>query len=178
MWIAIVHHLPDRTRLRCPTVRRDEDACTRLAEALAAVAGVREVKVRPYTASALVLHDETVALSALIAAALRATGCDQVLAPGETAPPDATVPPLSSLAQTTARIVHELDRDIRAASGGLVDLGTAATLGFFGAGAVEVLTTRALPMPPWFNLAWWGFRTFVTAEQEEIAAASQSPGDS
>jgi hypothetical protein len=177
MWIAIVHHLPDRTRLRCPTVRRDDDACARLAEALAAVSGVRAAKVRPYTASALVLHDETVALSTLIAAALEATGCYRVLGPGEAPPPEATVPPLSSLAQTTARIVHQLDRDIRAATGGLVDLGTAATIGFLGAGALEVLTTRKLPMPPWFNLAWWGYSTFVTAEQEEIAAVARSPDD-
>jgi hypothetical protein len=30
-------------------------------------------------------------------------------------------------------------------------------------------------MPPWFNLAWWGFRTFMTAEQEEIEAAGEAP---
>jgi heavy-metal-associated domain-containing protein len=171
VWVAVAHHLPDRTRLHCPSVRRDDAACERLAEALAQVAGVREVKVRPYTASALVLHGEEVALEALTAAAQRVTGCDRVVAQGE-APPRATeAPPLSSLAYEMAQAGRSIDEAIRRASQGAVDLGTLATLGFLGAGAAEVIASRRLPMPPWFNLAWWGFRTFMTAEREEIDAA-------
>lgn len=172
MWIAIAHHLPERTRLHCPTVRRDEAACERLADALAAIPGVREVKVRPYTATAVIIHAATVTIGTLLEEAKRVTGCDRVLAEGEPPPVDPTVPPLSSLAKSAAKVVREIDRDVRRRSAGALDLGTLATLGFFGAGAAEVLATKKLPMPPWFNLAWWGFRTFVTVEQDEIRAAA------
>ncbi|MGD9765792.1 MAG: hypothetical protein AB7V27_19020 [Candidatus Binatia bacterium] len=63
-----------------------------------------------------------------------------------------------------------LDDDIWRATGGNFDLGTLAGLAFLGAGAVEVGVTRKLPMPPWFNLAWWAFRTLVIFESEEANA--------
>jgi hypothetical protein len=31
-------------------------------------------------------------------------------------------------------------------------------------------------LPPWFNLAWWGFRTFMTTEQPEIQADDGTEG--
>lgn len=175
MWIAIAHHLPERTRLICPSVRRDDAACERLADALSAITGVRLVKVRPYTASALVEHAADTPVATLVAEAQRVTGADRVLAEGEAPPRAASAPPLSSLAKTAARIMRELDEDIRRRTDGTVDLGTLATLGFFGAGAVEVLASKKLPLPPWFNLAWWGFRTFMTTEEDEIRAASSAP---
>lgn len=170
-WIAIAHHLPTRTRLVCPPVRKDEPACERLADALAAVGGVREVKVRPYTASVVIEHGRDVAVQTLVEVARRAVGADRILAEGERPPVNPHVPPLASLAKQVASIARQLDRDILRASDGTVDLGTLATLGFIGAGAAEVLATRKLPLPPWFNLAWWGFRTFMMAEEEEIQAA-------
>ena len=30
-------------------------------------------------------------------------------------------------------------------------------------------------MPPWFNLAWWGYRTFMTNEQDEISSLDEPP---
>jgi hypothetical protein len=33
-----------------------------------------------------------------------------------------------------------------------------------------------VPLPPWFNLAWWGFRTFVTTEQAAIRAETEPVG--
>ena len=63
---------------------------------------------------------------------------------------------------------RELDRDIRRSSEGAADLGVLATLGFFAAGAAEVVGSGELPLPPWFNLAWWGFRTFMTTEATAI----------
>lgn len=170
-WLAIAHHLPERTRLICPPVRKDEAACDRLADALSAVPGVVEVKVRPYTASAVITHRPDVALQTLVDVAQRTTGAERVLAQGEAPPLDPAVPPLATIAKQLATVVRELDRDLLRSTRGSLDLGTLATLGFVGAGAAEVLATRKLPMPPWFNLAWWGFRTFMTAEEDEIAAS-------
>lgn len=169
-WLEIAHHLPERTRLRSPVLRRDHAACERLADALAAIDGVREVKLRPYTGSALIEHDRTVAVGTLVDEARRTLALDLVLAAGEPPPLDADVPAFSSLARKMVAAVHDIDRDIRRGSEGTVDLGTLAALGFFGVGALEVATTGRLPMPPWFNLTWWGFRTFLTTEQDEIRA--------
>jgi hypothetical protein len=176
-WIAIVHHLPDRTRLRTPVVRRDPDACARVADELAAIPGVREVRVRPYTGSILIAHEPHVTAGVLAETARRVLDCTQILAPGERPPLDTHVPPFSSAARKLAATMREIDRDILRSTDGTVDLGTLATLGLFGAGAFEVVTNRELAMPRWFNLAWWGFRTFVTTEQDEILAdANGDPG--
>lgn len=174
-WLQVAHRLPGRTRLRSPMLRRDPAACARLADALVAIAGVREVRVRPYTGSALVLHDTHVTAELLVDTTRSVLDGADVLQPGERPPAEAQVPPFSSLARKLVQAVHEIDRDIRRGSDGTVDLGTLATLGFLGAGALEVAATGKLPLPPWFNLAWWGFRTFITAEQDEILAERDGP---
>jgi hypothetical protein len=169
-WLHVAHHLAERTRLYSPTLRRDDAACERAADAIAAIDGVRDVRVRPYTGSVLVTHAPTVTIAALVDALRAPLAIDRVLAAGESPPLDPDVPAMSALARMLVATIHDLDRDIRRASGGTVDLGTVATFGLFGAGAIDVAATGQLPMPPWFQLAWWGFRTFVTTEQAEINA--------
>ena len=169
-YIAIVHVLPGRTRLRSPLLRRDEPSCERVADHLAARPGTREVIVKPYTGSVLITHARDVTATALADEAARVLGGATVLAPGESPPMPEHVPPFSAVARKLAQAVQEIDADIRRKTDGAVDLGTLATLGFFGAGAAEVAASGKLPLPPWFNLAWWGFSTFVTTEQAEIAA--------
>lgn len=169
-WLMVVHHLPDRTRLRTPLLRKNQAASAQVADALAAVAGVRQVTVRPYTGSVLIEHDEALPLASLVDTVRGALSIEHVLAAGERPPLDTEVPPFSSIARKLVIAVREIDRDIRRGSEGTVDLGMLATLGFFGAGAVEVVASGKLPLPPWFNLAWWGFRTFMTTEQPEMDA--------
>jgi hypothetical protein len=175
-WLALVHHLPERTRLLSPVLRRNDDACARAAESLAALPGVRDVRVRPYTGSVLVTHARDVAVATLVAALRDTLAIDRVLAAGEPAPLDPDVPALSALAREMVSTIRTLDRDIRRKTDGTVDLGTLVTFGLFGAGAVEIATTGNLPIPPWFQLAWWGFRTFVTTEQDEIEAEVNGDG--
>jgi hypothetical protein len=167
-WLAIAHAIPGRTRLRSPLLRKNEARCHHLADVLAAMPGVHEVEVRPFTGSALVLHARDVAASALAGAAAAALDGAKVLASGERPPVPTDIPAFSAVARKLACAVQEIDRDIRRASNGSVDLGTLAALGFVGAGAAEVARSGQLPLPPWFNLAWWGFRTFVTTEADEI----------
>jgi hypothetical protein len=161
-WLVVVHHLPERTRLRSPVLRKTPAACTRLADALAAAPGVREVRIRPYTGSALIEHEAGVTLDALTGVACAALDGARLLAHGEPPPLSTAVPAFSSVRQKLAALARELDRDIRRSSDGSVDLGTLATLGLVGAGAAQVATSGELPMPPWFNLAWWAYRTFMT----------------
>jgi len=167
-WLAVVHQLPERTRLRTPVLRKDPATCARLADTLAGVTGVREVAVRPFTGSILVEHAATLTADALVDTVRAALAIDRVLKPGEEEPLPPEPPRRSSIARQLALAVRELDRDIRRGSEGTVDLGTIATLTFLGAGAADVVTTGQLPLPPWFNLAWWAFRTFMEVERGVI----------
>jgi hypothetical protein len=167
-WLMVVHHLPERTRLRTPVLRKDPDACARVADALAALAGVREVAVRPYTGSILVEHAASLEANDLVEHVRPVLGIEHVVARGERPPPVGELPPFSTIARELAVFVREVDRDIRRHSEGVADLGVLATLGFFTAGAAEVIASRTLPLPPWFNLAWWGFRLFMTTEERVI----------
>jgi hypothetical protein len=171
-WVQIAHRLAERTRLRSPQLRNDLPACECVADALAAIGGVREVRARPYTGSVLVLHADDIAAPALAEITARVLDVTTVLTPGEPLPLDTDVPPLASIARTLASVVREIDADVRRSSEGAVDLGTLVTLGFFGAGALDVAASGQLPLPPWFQLAWWGFRTFMTTEQQEILAGA------
>ena len=177
-WIAITHHLPERTRLRSPALRRDEPACDRVADALARLPGVQAVHVRPYTGSALVEHAADVSPEVVAGAAAEVLGGARVLARGEPPPLSEEVPALSSLARKVARAARDLDREIRRHTEGSIDLGTLAALGMVGAGAAEIVRTGELSVPPWYNLAWWGVRTFVTAEEREIRVERDPDADS
>jgi hypothetical protein len=167
-WLMIVHHLPGRTRLRTPVLRKDPDACTRVADSLAALGGVHEVAVRPYTGSILVDHADTLAPGDLVEHIKLVLQIEHVVPPGQRPPPITDLPAFSTIARELALFVREIDRDIRRHSEGVADLGVLATLGCFTAGAAEVLASGQLPVPPWFNLAWWGYRLFMTTEERVI----------
>jgi hypothetical protein len=173
-YLQVVHVIPGRTRLRCPAIREDRAAADRLAEALSQLRGVREVKVRPYTGSILVTHDSSVTVDALVDTAKRVLACSLVVKLGEEPPVPTEVPELAQIARQLAQAVGSLDRDLLRFTEGDVDLGTLVTLGFFGVGAVQAVVDRELELPPWFQLAWWGYRTFMTAEQDEIAGANNA----
>lgn len=175
-YLQVVHAIPGRTRLRCPAIREDRPGADHVAEALSQLRGVREVKVRPYTGSILVTHDSSVTLDTLVDTAGRVLGCKHIVKLGEEPPVPTEIPELAQIARQLAQAVGTLDRDLLRFTEGDVDLGTLVTLGFFGVGAVQAVVDRQLELPPWFQLAWWGYRTFMTAEQDEIAGASSAAG--
>jgi hypothetical protein len=165
VWVA--HRLPGRTRLRFSPARLRAEAAELVRGALAELPGVHAVSVAARSSSLLCLHDETIEPATLeqrLADALAQTG-------------PAPRPPLSltasSVAREVARLFSAANRRVLATTEGRVDLGTLVTLGFMGAGALDVAARRELPAPPWFNLAWWGFRTFTTLEEEAIRAGRE-----
>lgn len=169
-YLQIVHAISGRTRMRSPALRGDLVLGERAADALAAVRGVHTVDVRPYTGSILVTHEHEVTATLLAEAVQGVLACARVFGVGEAVPPDPAAPRLSRVAQLAAQAFREIDNDMLRASQGSIDLGTLATLGFFGAGAAQILIEEQIEMPSWFTLAWSGYRTFMTNEEEEIAA--------
>jgi hypothetical protein len=172
--VQLVHTIPGRTRLRCSWIRGAPDAAGHLAERLASLSGVREVRARPYTGGVLVTHARELDPRHLVDAARDEGDAELVLGRGERRPPPRAQPVSASVARAAALFFRELNDDLLRASDGRADLGTLATLGFLGAGALEVVATKQLPIPPWFNLAWWGFRTFMSLEGTAMQEAREA----
>lgn len=179
--IYLVHASHGRTRLRLPWLRRDATLATPLAEGLQRMEGLEEVEVRPFTGSVLCVHDPyELSVDALLEEVRRLTGITTVVRPGEEPPEEEEAELLQALSEgsNVARAATEFFKgvnvDVLRATEGRADLGTLTTLGFMVAGAVDVAVTGKLPFPPWFNLAWWAFRTFATVE-EKVISHTESP---
>jgi hypothetical protein len=171
-WVEIVHVLPGRVRLRVVALRARREEAAAAARALAALPGVMEVRVRPFTGSFLVTWDpvrgDGAALARALADAVAARG---ILAPGERPPvPPAGAPvPASRVGRALVKVFREANEDLLRRTDGGLDLGVVATAAFLGLGAAEVVASKRLAAPPWFNLAWWGLQTFIAAESPDSA---------
>jgi hypothetical protein len=186
-YIRIVHAMPGRSRFRLSWLRGErrtnQEEVTRLADALAALPGMREVRIDPYTGSVLCLHDVERAAAdraALVGHLVRLTGVETVLGEGQAPPATPPAPAhlaAGSVARGMVRLFKDLDDRVLAATDGKLDLGTLATLGFLATGAIGVASRRQLSAPPWFNLAWWGFRTFMSVERDLLDGDGGDPGD-
>lgn len=179
-YFRIAHQLPGRLRLRLSWLARAPHEAPPVADHLAQLPGMAEVAIRPRTGSVLCDFDETRLDPDRIVAALRELVPDVAYVPPGEPAPGARDPGRprkgSTLAHALAGAVREIDTDIVEATDGHLDLGTIAALAFMGAGAGEVLFTRQLPVPPWFNLAWWAFRTFTMFEQANSVSPPAAPG--
>jgi hypothetical protein len=169
--LRLVHELPGRIRLRASWFREEPEEARRVANELAAREGVIEVRVRPRTGSILCRCDpERVDAAGLLETLRSLTGVEMVLGP--TDPPPIRIEAQraggSSVGRATAKAFREVDEDLLRYTEGRLDLGTLTTLGFLVAGGLEMAVTRTIPIPPWFNLAWWGFRTFMSVEARAI----------
>jgi len=177
--IYVAHESPGRLRLRLPWLREAPDTVDALADRLAALEGMEEVRIRPWTGSVLCLYDPTALRKEAIVEATKAqTGVELVLRPGERSREEeealarAALENGSAVAVALSSAVMGMNHDVLRATAGRLDLGTLAAAAFAVAGAAEVVATGKLPLPPWFNLGWWAFRTFTTMEATAIAKAS------
>ncbi|AKU92041.1 HMA2 domain-containing protein [Vulgatibacter incomptus] len=172
----VVHQSQGRLRLRLGWLREKPNEGDAIADHLSRLDGMEEVEVRPFTGSVLCLYDPTELDDSRILDALRAfTRADQVVLPGEESPAEVEGEIVrlalfngSEVARAATRMFEELDLGVLRATRGSVNLGTLAAMGFLAAGATQVARRGKLPLPPWFNLAWWAFRTFMISERKVI----------
>ena len=175
--IRVAHSGAGRLRLRLNWLRAAPQEAAPLADHLASLNGMSEAAVRPWTGSVLCHYDpERLDEARIIAAVQRHTRVHVVVRRGEESPPPklksaAPGAPASSLARAVADSFTAINQQVLAATDGRLDLGILTSLGFMTAGAAEVVVTRQLPAPPWFNLAWWAVRTFTTFERDTGRAA-------
>jgi copper chaperone CopZ len=166
----VIHTLPGRLRVRLGGPRLEGAEAVRLAEAVARLPGVTEVKVDPRSGSILCVGTDELRPEHVVETVTAVAGVAEVQS--EAAPAN---PGVSGVAREIGRLFHDLNRGVLRGTDGHLDLTTLATCSFIGAGALEVAVKRKLPAPPWFNLAWWGFRTFMTLEKDAIREGAPAP---
>lgn len=165
--ITIAHSSPGRLRMRLDWLREQPGRAEQVADELAALEGVVEVRARRSTGSVLCLYDAAAVDTGRIVETLAAICNARAESAGDLGTAATSRPASRSVANALMQGFDEIDRDLRAMTEGRLDLGTLAALGFLGIGAAEVVATRRMPIPPWFNLAWMAFRTFTAFEHEE-----------
>ena len=183
---SVVHALERRVRLRAPALAGHRGACEQVAEALAREPGCDVVSINPTTGSVLIESGEATLdrealrqrVDVLLGEARDEAG--QPLSDERPAPQ----PGPTRVARAVAHAVAGINADVRATLDNRADLGTILPVIFVSAGLAEVLVTRKLPVPTWFNLLWWSLRSFMTfnisAVEEETrkngaAAAAAAP---
>jgi hypothetical protein len=171
--IHLVHSVPGRARLRLTWLHEFPDDAAPLAEHLARLDESIEVRVRPWTGSVLCSYDpERLNEERIVAAVRRHTRVAIVLRPGESHPE--APGPLRRAPRTATSTIRRamtdafrgLNQEVLEVTEGRLDLGALAGLSFLTLGASEIIRTRAAPVPPWFNLAWWAYRTFTISSPE------------
>ena len=177
LYIQLAHQVPERTRLRLAPAPVDPILAERLANALVTVPGMRDVQINRRTGSVLCHHQVGIDAGSIFPL-LQDTCHATILQPGETPPVPPPVGGSSTVSRALANAFRSMNTELLTATKGSIDLGTAAAFGFMSAGAFEVAATGKLPVPPWFNLAWWSFRTFMTFETgpRADAPAPATPG--
>lgn len=173
--IYLVHECTGRTRLRIPLLRSKGELAEPLADGLAGLDGMEEVKIRPFTGSVLSRFDPWKLDTERILHRTRdIIGDMPVVRSGEhpefedQALAEQAAAEGSKVARALVGMVKGMNLEMLRATGGSVDLGTLAAAGFLAAGVTEIVRAKKVPMPPWFNLGWWAFRTFSTVEKNAI----------
>jgi hypothetical protein len=169
------HASPGRLRFRLTWLRDAPAEARPLADALSSLSGVAQVRVRAFTGSVLVLYDpDHVDAERITRALLDATHLDHVTISGQ------------ETAEDLDRILHEADDNGSAVSramvecleglhidflrltGGRLSLGSFAAIGLLGSSAAR-LFGEDVELPPWYQLAWWGFKSLQDVHKRAIA---------
>jgi len=174
--IYVVHQSRGRLRLRLALLRDERELAEAIADQLSALDGVESVEVRPFTGSVLCAYDGWALQPDRLIDSVRALAqADRVVGENEERPAEVEREMVrsarlngSGVARAASTFVEELDLEVLRATNGGLNLGTLAALGFMAAGAAEIVSTGKIPMPPWFNLGWWAFRTFAISEKRTL----------
>ncbi len=149
-------------RLSAPALRGQRKACEHVARELARGFDLDRVVVRPVTGSVIV-QDASSALDpgALVARLedLLARGLEEDGAALTDEPRDGQSS--TRLARALSTAARGINDDVRKALHGKADLASLAPLLLFAASAAEVSIAGKLVRVPWYNLLWYGLRSFL-----------------
>jgi hypothetical protein len=155
----IVHQLPGRLRMRVPGARRNHALLEQMAGFIRGLGGVERVEINPATGSVLVHYDP---------------GRRDELAAYLPAPPEfgeaaglaekvereaEFLAAHSHAAAAVVQSAHTLDRSVRVATGGLLDLKVLLPAGLAAWAFLAAGAETATPM--WLSLGIFSFNSFV-----------------
>lgn len=164
----IVHELPWRVRLRAPDLVGHAAACERIATRLSTEAEADRISVQPSTGSVLIeakehsLDAKTLCkqLEELVLQERDENGKHLVCHESHEGP--------TRVARAVAHSFFRINDHIRDRLDDRADLASLLPVFFAIGGAAEVLGSKRLPAPPWFNLLWWSVRSFMTFNVEAV----------
>ena len=178
-FVRPAHESPGRVRFRLSWLHDQPDEADAIAEQLAALPGIEEVRVRAYTGSVLCLYDPLrLDAERITGALLQATGVDKLTPHGEETPEELraivgeAVREGSELSRAMAEAGRGLHLDFLTLTEGRAGLGTASTLFFWLAALGRAAASDELPLPHWYELIYWGFRSFGALEGEALEQGS------
>lgn len=166
------HGSPGRVRFRLTWLRDFPAQAAPIADALSAVDGVVEVRVRELTGSVLVLFDPGVTDEAAVTAALLgATSCTHVCEYGRE--PEEDLDRLlhdaddrgSAVSRALVSTVEALHTDFLRMTGGRISLASASALVMLAGGVGRLASTDHLELPPWHQLIWYAYQTFKDVQE-------------
>lgn len=180
----IAHHIPGRLRIVIPAARRNLGLLVRAAGEIEKLTGVQSVDVNPAAGSLVVRYareqnDLTLAVRAL------GEGLQLFeLALEELGGPSATRHRIdkrgSELGRELLTAAKVLNRELKIATGGVVDLRLLVPLGTAGLTALNAQRANG-PTPLWLTLLTFAFNSFVALHRgvplEMPAVAAPRPGD-
>jgi copper chaperone CopZ len=171
----IVHHVPGRLRIKVEGVHGEDEFFETVQRLIAVLPGVESVRINPVSASVVVSYDAGDAGFAQRLPAHRPL--HEWLLWGElgaVADAVATIAEAglkmfehhSLLAESVVTTAERLDRDVRSATGGVMDLKLLLPLALAAASALRETRTRGTPM--WLTLSTFAFNTFITLHRNRI----------
>ena len=164
----IVHELPWRVRLRAPDLMHQPAACQRIAEKLLSESAADRIRVQPTTGSVLLEADERTLDAEALRRRLEELVLDEHDEEGRPIVQRGHHPGPTRIASAVAHAFARINDDVREALDGRADLGSLLPVFFFTGGTLEVLSSKKIPAPPWFNLLWWSIRSFMTFNVEAV----------
>ncbi len=146
--LEVVHELPGRLRLRCPSLLGAPDDAARLSKELPRLPGVSAVAADPRTGTVLVVYEqERIDVHTVQAGVLKLLGLE----------PRIARPAPSLLTKQTDDLVDALNSAILDLSRGVADLDFLIPTVLMTAATVHLARRSSASLPAGITLLWWAF---------------------
>jgi hypothetical protein len=176
------HASPGRLRFRLTWLRDFPSEGEPVADALSAIAGVVQVRVRTFTGSVLVLYDpDFVDEGRITRALLDAVHVDHVTEHGHETQEDLDLllkdadERGSAISRALVATVEALHIDFLRLTGGRVSIASASALTMLAAGFGRLASTEELELPSWHQLLWYAYQTFKDVQERYAAGRKVHP---
>lgn len=164
----IVHELPWRVRLRAPDLMGHPAACERIAKQLSEESEADRVSVQPTTGSVLIEASEQALDAKALCKRLEELVSEQRDENGKHITCHEPHEGPTRVARAVAHSFFRINDRVRHTLDDRADLASLLPVFFAIGGAADVLTSKRLPTPAWFNLLWWSIRSFMTFNVEAV----------